>query len=81
MNPAPYPVQYSVDYPDRPLNRLTTFFRLFMVIPIAIVLALIEGSVSAYGGRAGGTAQRCRPRRAAHAAVDPVPAEVPALVV
>jgi hypothetical protein len=57
MNPdAPYPVQYSVDYPDRPLNRLTTFFRLFMVIPIAIVLALIEGSVSAYGGRAGGTA-------------------------
>ena len=34
---APYPVQYSVDYPDRPLNRLSTFFRLFMVIPIAIV--------------------------------------------
>jgi hypothetical protein len=55
MNPdAPYPVQYSVDYPDRPLNRLTTFFRLFMVIPIAIVLALIEGSVSAtVEGRAG----------------------------
>jgi len=23
-----YPVQYSVDYPDRPLNRLTTFFQL-----------------------------------------------------
>ena len=44
MNPdAPYPVQYSVDYPDRPLNRLTTFFRLFMVIPIAIVLALDRG--------------------------------------
>jgi hypothetical protein len=57
MDPdAPYPVQYSVDYPDRPLNRLTTFFRLFMVIPIAIVLALVEGRVSAYGGRAGGTA-------------------------
>jgi hypothetical protein len=53
---SPYPVQYSVDYPDRPLNRLTTFFRLFMVIPIVIVLALIEGRVSAYGGRAGGTA-------------------------
>ena len=51
MNPdAPYPVQYSVDYPDRPLNRLTTFFRLFMVIPIAIVIALIEGSGYAYGG-------------------------------
>ena len=51
MNPdAPYPVQYSVDYPDRPLNRLTTFFRLFMVIPIAIVLALIEAGGYAYGG-------------------------------
>ena len=30
-----YPVQFSVDYPDRPLNRLTTFFRIFVVIPIA----------------------------------------------
>jgi hypothetical protein len=48
MDPdSPYPVQYSVDYPDRPLNRLSTFFRLFMVIPIAIVLALVEGSGSA----------------------------------
>ncbi len=57
MNPdAPYPVQYSVDYPDRPLNRLTTFFRLFMVIPIAIVLALIEGSVSATVEEGGRTA-------------------------
>ena len=51
MNPdASYPVQYSVDYPDRPLNRLTTLFRLFMVIPIAIVLAGIEGGGYAYGG-------------------------------
>jgi len=45
MNPdAPHPVQYSVEYPDRPLNRLTTFFRLIMVIPIVIVLALLRGS-------------------------------------
>src|SRR3984957_12344267 len=51
MNPdAPYPVQYSVDYPDRPLNRLTTFFRLFTLIPIVIVLSLIEGGGYAYGG-------------------------------
>jgi hypothetical protein len=50
---APYPVQYSVDYPDRPLNRLTTFFRVFMVLPIAIVLALIEGGGYAYGGAPG----------------------------
>ena len=46
-----YPVQYSVDYPDRPLNRLTTFFRVFMVIPIAIVLSLVEGGFTyGYGG-------------------------------
>jgi nitrogen fixation-related uncharacterized protein len=36
-----YPIQYSVDYPDRDLSRLTTFFRLFMVIPIVIVLASV----------------------------------------
>ncbi len=39
--PEPYPVQFSVDYPDRPLNRLTTFFRIFTVIPIAIVLGTV----------------------------------------
>ncbi len=51
---VPYPVQYLVDYPDRPLNRLTTFFRLLLVIPIAIVLALVEGGYTyGYGqGRA-----------------------------
>lgn len=38
MQQAIYPVQFAADYPDRPLNRLTTFFRLFTVIPIAIVL-------------------------------------------
>jgi len=49
---APYPVHYSVDYPDRPLNRLTTFFRLIVVIPIAIVLSLVEGGYTyGYGER------------------------------
>jgi Domain of unknown function (DUF4389) len=38
-----YPVRFSVDYPDRPLNRLATAFRVFTVIPIAIVLASIGG--------------------------------------
>jgi hypothetical protein len=48
---AAYPVQYSVDYPDRPLNRLTTFFRAFVIIPIAIVLSLVEGGFTyGYGG-------------------------------
>jgi hypothetical protein len=38
-----HPVRFSVDYPDRDLNRLTTAFRILTVIPIAIVLASIDG--------------------------------------
>ena len=49
-----YPVTFSVEYPERDLNRLTTFFRVFTVIPIAIVVALIEGvNFSAYSGSTG----------------------------
>ena len=48
-----YPVRLDVDYPDRDLNRLTTFFRLFTVIPIAIVLATVSGATQTYGGEAG----------------------------
>jgi len=43
MNGATYPVSFSVDYPDRALNRLTSFFRIFMVIPIAFVLGAVSG--------------------------------------
>ena len=38
-----YPVTLTIDYPDRALNRLTTFFRIFTLIPIAIILALVSG--------------------------------------
>jgi hypothetical protein len=38
-----YPLRFSVEYPDRDLDRLTTFFRLIMAIPIWIVLGLISG--------------------------------------
>ncbi len=38
-----YPVSFAVDYPDRPLNRLTTAFRIFTVIPIVIILAALSG--------------------------------------
>ena len=34
----------DVTYPDHPLNRLTTFFRLFCVIPIAIVYGFLAGT-------------------------------------
>jgi hypothetical protein len=49
-----YPVQFAVDYPDRPLNRLTTAFRIFTAIPIVIVLASLGRGYAEYGpGRAG----------------------------
>lgn len=44
-----YPVRFSVDYPERDLSRLTTFFRIFTVIPIAIVLASIGGYTGTWG--------------------------------
>ena len=39
-----YPVRLSIDYPDRDLDKLTTFFRVFTAIPIWIVLALLVGT-------------------------------------
>ncbi len=41
---VPYPVQFSVDYPDRELNRLSTAFRIIWIIPIAIVLGFVSGA-------------------------------------
>jgi uncharacterized protein DUF4389 len=45
-----YPVQFSVAYPDRQLNRLTTFFRVFVAIPILIVVGTLGGETSASWG-------------------------------
>src|SRR5437899_4507177 len=45
------PVQFSVDYPDRPLDRLTTFFRIFVAIPILIVLGTVSGGTWQSQGR------------------------------
>jgi len=53
MDQTGYPVRFSVDYPDRALNRTTTFFRVFMVIPIAIVLAALSGAVGSKTGNSG----------------------------
>ena len=44
--PAEYPVHFAIEYPDRPLNRLTSFFRIFVIIPILIVLGTITGGTS-----------------------------------
>jgi hypothetical protein len=43
MQQTTYQVQFSVDYPDRPLNRLTTAVRIFVAIPILIVLGSVSG--------------------------------------
>lgn len=40
----PYAVRYDVEYPDRDLDRLSTFLRIFYAIPILIVLGLLQGS-------------------------------------
>ncbi len=39
-----YPVTFSVEYPDRELNRVSSAFRIFAVIPIAIVLGAVSGA-------------------------------------
>jgi hypothetical protein len=47
--PSDYPVTFSVDYPERQLNRWTTLVRIFMVIPIAILAGLLPGgSIGSY---------------------------------
>src|SRR2546421_12939174 len=49
--PSGFPATLEIDYPDRELDRLTTAFRLFTVIPIAVILALLtRASVHAGSG-------------------------------
>ena len=38
-----YPVSLRIDYPDRELNRLTSVFRVILIVPIAILFALVSG--------------------------------------
>ena len=39
----PYPVTLSVDYPDRPLDRLSTALRILYAIPILVVATAVGG--------------------------------------
>jgi hypothetical protein len=43
---SPYPVQFSVDYPDYPRDRPSVGLRIFYAIPIVILLGLIAGGPS-----------------------------------
>ena len=51
----PHPVAVAIEYPDRKLNRVSTLFRLFTVLPIALVLAAIVGVTTQ--GSGGSSAQ------------------------
>ena len=42
-----YPLTLSIEYPDRPVNRLTSFFRIFTIIPVGIVAGLMAQSLPA----------------------------------
>jgi hypothetical protein len=55
MEQLVYPVHFSVEYPDRPLDRLTTGLRIFVAIPILILIGTVSGSTwrwSSQNGRA-----------------------------
>jgi hypothetical protein len=56
QTPQPYPVRFSVDYPDRNLDRVTTFFRIFVAIPILIVLGSVAGGTWQWSYENGRTA-------------------------
>ena len=49
MTTTDYPARLSIEYPDRPLDRVSTLLRILYVIPIAIVASLL----SAHAGWAG----------------------------
>ena len=42
MSSNAYPLQFAVEYPDRPLDRLSTGLRFLFIIPIAIVLSSVN---------------------------------------
>lgn len=45
-----YPARLEIDYPDRPLDRLSTALRLIWVIPIGIVAAFVSSTDAGWGG-------------------------------
>ena len=45
-----YPARLSIDYPETPLERVTSFFRLLWVIPIGIVAAFLSSTDLGWGG-------------------------------
>jgi hypothetical protein len=47
-----YPLSFNVDYPDRPLNRLSSALRFLWIIPIGVIAALVgSGTISLEGAQ------------------------------
>jgi uncharacterized protein DUF4389 len=53
QNGSDYPVQLSVDYPERALDWLTTLLRPLLAIPILVVLGSVAGQASGWGHEEG----------------------------
>ena len=49
-----YPASLAIDYPDRMLNRLTSFFRLIVAIPICVVIGLMTNGAFSWGAHTEG---------------------------
>ena len=91
--PAGYAARLDIEYSEK-LDRLTTFFRLFMIIPIAIILGLLariranchQHGISGSSPTCRSAHARCGRRhskryRNRHRFDDPLPAALSALVV
>jgi uncharacterized membrane protein len=50
------PTRLTIDYPERDLNRMTTFFRLLIAVPILIVLSTVAGGAWQWSYENGKTA-------------------------
>ena len=48
---SPYPVQFDVDFPSRPLNRLSTAFRFLIALPVIVLLTMLSGETFGDGDR------------------------------
>jgi hypothetical protein len=55
MDGAAHPISFSIDYPDRELNRTTSALRIFTVIPISIVLGAVAGGTWDWSYQHGGS--------------------------
>jgi len=49
-----YPVQFDVDFPSKPLNRLSTAFRFIIALPIVVVFTMLSGEAFGDGDHSTG---------------------------